>query len=98
MLRDPAVKPFHTGDEVVLPGLTAHVVQATADGRPAVVDFQFATPLEAPSLVWRVWEGEQYVPWTPPPVGASATLPAQNLGLALLGRERWAGLTGGRQP
>jgi hypothetical protein len=68
-------RPFHPGDEVVLSDMRARVLEVTADGRPAEVDFTFAVPLEDPSLMWtRVRGGGALVPWSPPAVGESEVL------------------------
>jgi hypothetical protein len=76
MVRGPS-RPFRPGDEVVLSDLRARVRTVTPDGRPAEADFTFAVPLEDPSLLWvRLQAGGALVPWSPPPVGESQSLPA----------------------
>jgi len=76
MVRGPS-RPFHAGDEVVLSDLRVRVREVTPDGRPAEADFTFAVPLEDPSLLWmRVRAGAELVPWSPPPVGESLSLPS----------------------
>lgn len=76
MIRGPS-RPFHAGDEVVLSDMRVRVRGATADGRPAEVDFTFAVPLEDESLVWtRVQAGGALVPWSPPAPGESQRLPS----------------------
>jgi hypothetical protein len=68
-------RPFHPGDEVVLSDMRARVLEVTADGRPAEVDFTFAVPLEDPSLLWtRLQKGGALMPWVPPAVGESEVL------------------------
>ncbi len=64
------------GHRVALSDVAIEVVSLTRDGRPASVRFKFAAPLEDRSLRWVFWEQGRFKPWTPPPVGASATLPA----------------------
>ncbi len=70
-------RPFRSGDEVVLSDLLVRVRAVTTDGRPAEADFTFGVPLSDPSLVWtRLQAGGALVPWSPPAVGESLTLPA----------------------
>jgi hypothetical protein len=76
IVRGPS-RPFHPGDEAVLSDLRVRVREVTADGRPAVADLSFAVPLEDPSLLWkRLQAGGALVPWSPPAVGESVTLPS----------------------
>jgi hypothetical protein len=65
---------FRTGDRVDLPRMTARVVSVTEDGRPAIVRFRFAVPLEDPSLRWIQWRGDGFAPFTPPAVGEQMEL------------------------
>ena len=72
-------RPFRPGDDVVLSDVRALVRDVTADGRPAEVDFALRVPLEYPTLLWtRVQAGGALVPWSPPAVGASQTLPSES--------------------
>jgi hypothetical protein len=74
-------RPFHPGDEVVLPDMRTRVREVTADGRPAEVDFTFPVPLEDPSLLWtRLRAGGALVSWSPPAVGETLRLPAVSPG------------------
>jgi hypothetical protein len=45
----------------------------------------FERPLEDPLYVWRQWLGSKAVPFTPPPVGSTVTLPAVDFGEAMFG-------------
>jgi hypothetical protein len=74
MLRTPA-RPFTRGERVELSGVAIEI-EAVADGRPLTVLARFDRPLDDPSLVWRRWAGRTYVAYTPPPLGATETLPA----------------------
>ena len=76
MVRTPRARPFAPGDRVALTGLTLEVETVTADRRPARVLARFDRPLDDASLVWLRWEGNTYVPYRPPAVGAAETLPA----------------------
>lgn len=58
---------FEEGDVVTLNGFRAEVLAVDASG-PTSVRFQFARPLEDPSLRWVTWQGRAYVPFVPPPV------------------------------
>ncbi len=76
---------FRVGDTVHAGELDATPRALTADGRPAVMRFTFATPLEAPHLRWIRWERDRFVPWTPPPVGSVETLAPLDLATAMGG-------------
>ncbi len=69
-------RPFNVGEEVVLPGVSARVVQTTADGAPSNVEFVFDRPLEDSSLRFVIWKGDGYAPFVPPQVGERINLPA----------------------
>jgi hypothetical protein len=76
MVRGPS-RPFHEGDQLVLADLQARVLEVTADGRPATVDFRFRVPLADESLLWmQVHAGGSLAPWSPPAVGQSWLVPA----------------------
>jgi hypothetical protein len=79
MTRSPAHRPFRVGDTVPLTGLTMELERVTADGRPASVLARFDRPLDDPSLVWLRWQDKTFVPYTPPAIGATDTLPAVDL-------------------
>ena len=84
LLHRPLDLPIPVGTRIDA-GPFAAVVEA-ADSRtlptgtpallPTRVRFQFAAPLESPSLRWLVWDGQHLQPWTPPPPGGHVTLPA----------------------
>jgi hypothetical protein len=67
--------PMTRGQRVAMNGLTADVIEITADGRPAEVSFHFAKPLDSPEYRWVRWRDGAYVPFDPPAVGETATLP-----------------------
>ncbi|NIM02311.1 MAG: hypothetical protein GTO30_15125, partial [Acidobacteria bacterium] len=68
--------PLRAGDRVELDGWTVTVLDAAADGDVLEARFEFAVPLEDPSLHWVRWEDHGYVPFSPPPVGRSIRVPA----------------------
>ncbi|MCP4658470.1 MAG: hypothetical protein GY856_23910 [bacterium] len=72
-----ASHPMSRGERVELTGMTVEIVELTRDRRPAEVIFRFAGALEDPSLLWLQWRDGGPVPFAPPPVGATLTLPAQ---------------------
>jgi hypothetical protein len=76
IMRGPA-QPFHRGDLVKLSNMTAAVTEVTDDGRPRTVEFRFATPLESPEWLWMRGEGGRLLPWTPPKIGETVTVPAK---------------------
>jgi hypothetical protein len=83
MMRDPHARPFAVGDEVRLPGATMTIERLTSDARPASVLARFDAVLEDPGLQWLRWDTKSYVPWTPPAIGHSETLPIADLGKLL---------------
>jgi hypothetical protein len=78
VFRGPS-HPMKKGEQVVLTGMTAEVLDLTDDGRPAVMRFRFAGRLECPPYRWVKWEGNRYVPFELPPVGGSTELPGSPL-------------------
>jgi hypothetical protein len=68
-------RPMRLGERVDLPGVSVTITALTDDGRPAEAQFRFDGGLANPALVWLRWENWVYVPFEPPPVGASVTLP-----------------------
>ena len=64
------------GERVELTGMTVEVTELTADGRPAEAIFRFDRELEDPMLVWLRSRRDGLVPFVPPPVGTSVTLPS----------------------
>lgn len=75
MLRAASL-PFTTGERVEVPGLAVDVLAVTEDGRPRDVRFSFDHALDDPRYRWVAWQGISFAPWTPPAVGAEATLAA----------------------
>lgn len=82
MLRSPRI-PFAAGDRVDVSGMSAVVETITTDGRPQRVRFEFAVDLDDPSLLWLRWDVLGFVPWQPPAIGASETLPGFDVAAAL---------------
>jgi hypothetical protein len=83
LYRDRA-HPLGPGAEIHLAGMTAHVVSATRDGRPAVVDFVFTDELQRRGRLWLTWRDGQYQPFPLPQAGESAVFaPAGTLTLSL---------------
>lgn len=68
--------PMAPGYTVELSGFTAKVLDVNDRGRPSTVEFSFAKPLEDPSLVFVVWQGEGFVPFEIPAIGDTVTIPA----------------------
>ncbi|MBN1513704.1 MAG: hypothetical protein JXB13_16935 [Phycisphaerae bacterium] len=73
LVRDER-NPMAVGQAVHLTGLTVTVSALTPDRRPAEAMFRFEKPLEAPSLRWLHWEKGEFVPFVPPPMGATTVL------------------------
>jgi hypothetical protein len=74
-VRSPA-HPFHEGDRISLPRMTAEVLAVDGRGLPVEAAFEFETPLEDASLKWLIWDWDRdvYRPLTVPPVGQSIRL------------------------
>ncbi len=66
---------FQPGQRVELGDLSVEIERVNRAGDPDVVRYRFATPLEDPSLRWLAWRDGVYVPWSPPAIGASVSLP-----------------------
>ena len=76
LFRDPARVPFSKDQRIEHFGMDVHVREVTDDGRPAVVAFRFADPLEDQThrrFAILDLGGAAY--WTPPEIGASVVLP-----------------------
>jgi hypothetical protein len=71
------------GTRIELLGLSIEVTQLTADGRVSAARFVFAHPLEDPRYRWIRWQGDRYVPFAPPPQGATVALPPARIRLGL---------------
>ena len=68
---------FSIGQQVELPGFSVVVEALDAQGDPAQVLYKFSVPLEDSSLRWMRWHDGVYVPWSPPAIGQTETLPAE---------------------
>ncbi|HET6332263.1 MAG TPA: hypothetical protein VFG30_03585 [Polyangiales bacterium] len=55
------------------------VVDSDAAGHPVKVQFKFPDALESPARLWLSWEGTKPVPWKPPAIGQSVSLPPLNM-------------------
>jgi hypothetical protein len=64
------------GSVIALRGMRASVLETNAAGMPNRVRFQFPSRLESSERAWFVWQDTRPVPWHPPAIGASITLPA----------------------
>jgi hypothetical protein len=68
--------PMAVSRQIGMLGVTADITSLTGDGRPAEVAFRFAMELENPHFSWLKWQDGVYVPFDPPTVGETVTLPA----------------------
>jgi len=75
VFRDPTFG-FVIGQQIVLSDVVISITRLTTDGRPAEVAFRFAAPLESATHRWFVWRDDAFVPFTPPPIGATIRLQA----------------------
>jgi hypothetical protein len=73
--RAPELR-FAVGDRVALPGLSIEVLDVDAAGDPDTLRFRFDVALEDASLRWLAWHDGAWIPWRPPGIGESTTLPA----------------------
>lgn len=80
-------QPFRPGDETVLPGMRARIVEVNPDGRPRTVDFRFEHELEHPEYVWLAFRDRGYVAFAPPEIGQSVHLPAVDMTKVILGAD-----------
>jgi len=67
---------FKQGDSIDLGPVTLEIKTVTADARPSIVEARFDRPLEDPIFIWRQWADTTFVPFKPPAIGESVTLPA----------------------
>ncbi|HET6333299.1 MAG TPA: hypothetical protein VFG30_08805 [Polyangiales bacterium] len=79
------LRPFAVGQDIPQGDMNVRVREITPEGRPLSVEITFARPLEDGLYVWRQWLGSGAVPFTPPPIGATVTLPAVDFGEAMFG-------------
>ncbi len=84
MVRSRSI-PMSVGEQVELTDMSVEVTAVTVDGRPAEAEFRFDRPLEDPTWLWVRWDRSAFVPWQPPPIGASDTVPGGDLSEALFG-------------
>ena len=80
---DPHTLP--PGTRVERSAFSAEVVSATADARPAVVDFHFREPLRSARYRFLRYAGGRLSTWTVPEPGASLSLPREDYFATLLG-------------
>jgi hypothetical protein len=66
--------PFHVGEHITLTGLDIEITEMLPDGRAAEARFEFGVPLEDASLRWLQWDRGEFVPYVPPPIGATIDL------------------------
>jgi len=74
--RSPELR-FREGDRVELDELTVEVLRLDGRGDPVQLLCRFRAALEDPALRWMTWNGERYVPWTPPARGGSVRVEAE---------------------
>ncbi len=67
--------PMKEGDRIKLSDMTALVEEVDELDRPTRVAFEFAVPLEDPSLRWLEWVEGNYVPFELPEIGETLTRP-----------------------
>jgi hypothetical protein len=84
MMRDRRTRS-HVGEKVELADCTFEVRSITADARPLDVLVRFQEPLESEHFQWMQWGRHEYVPFQPPSLGQSITIPAVDMKSALLG-------------
>jgi hypothetical protein len=65
-----SANPFSVGDETQLAPVTVRIEAVDPAGGATRISFRFETALEDSSLRWVVWDGNGFVPYRPPPVGA----------------------------
>lgn len=75
LVRGPSC-PLRAGETVEVTGMRVEVIGADAERRPDRAVFHFDVPLEDESLRWLQYREGLYVPFTPPAVGETVTLPA----------------------
>jgi hypothetical protein len=83
--------PMAVGERVRSAGCFVEVLRVASDGRPAAIRVEFPGDLDGHQYVWMTFCDSRYVPFQPPPVGKSVTVPPAtfelppllaNLGLA----------------
>ena len=73
----------HPGETRQVSGMRATVLEATEDGLPRRVRFEFPDALEAHGRTWLVWDGRRPRAWQPPKIGAQVEVPTASM-LSLL--------------
>lgn len=74
---------FRVGDTIEAGTLHAEVLAVGAHGRPTTMRFTLDHLLNDRAHRWVRWEGDRFIPWTPPAVGQEVVLPAIDLGRAM---------------
>ncbi len=75
LVRGPS-SPLRVGDTVEVTGMRVEVIGTDSERRPDRALFRFDVPLEDESLRWLQYRDGLYVPFIPPAVGETVTLPA----------------------
>jgi len=78
MLRSPTEAP-RVGERILTEQAEFQVRSCSASGQPSEALVVFVEPLESSRWIWMQWRGDGYVPFTPPVLGESTTLPAAEL-------------------
>jgi len=68
--------PMRLGEKVELTAATVEITALTPDGRPAEAAFRFRVLLEDPSLRWFACRRGAFVPFTPPAIGQTVSVPS----------------------
>jgi len=74
-LRDVERFPMRAGEALRLRHVAIEVLDVDPAGAPTCVRFTFDRALDDSALTTFAWLGRAPAPWTPPPIGRSATLP-----------------------
>lgn len=75
LLRGPS-HPMYVGQRVVLSGMTVEVLALADDWQPARIRATFGVPLDDPSLLLLYVKDGRLVPYTPPAIGETVSLPS----------------------
>ncbi len=78
LFRSAALEPATPGDTVNLDGMEVMIREVLPDGRPSVVAFRFAAPLETATYHWYFWGSTDYQPFDLPAVGDSSHIPPRH--------------------
>lgn len=74
-------EPFAPGERIELSDVDIDIVAVTDDGRPAMVDFRFAAPLEDSRYRWIYWKDGTFTRFDVAAVGQTVNLPAPRAGM-----------------